>query len=82
MQPAIPMAPTIYETPDASKAGLNLIVLISELYNAGVISSNLIYDLIRSLLESGQSEEVMGEREVEGLLRIMRCEAILCTLWG
>lgn len=68
-----PMEATIYETPDASKEGLNLLVLIAELYNAGVISAKLIYDLVRSFLEHDDPEEVMGEKEVEGLLRILRC---------
>ncbi len=71
--PSIILAATIYETPDASKEGLNLLVLVAELYNAGVISSRLIYDLVRSFVEGGREEEVMGEREVEGLLKILRC---------
>jgi hypothetical protein len=37
----------LYETPDAGKEALNLLTLIAELYNAGVIGSGLIYDLIR-----------------------------------
>ena len=68
-----PLAATIYETPDASKESLNLLVLITELYNAHVVSSKLVYDLIRGFLGSGRDEEAMGEREVEGLLKILRC---------
>lgn len=68
------LAETIYETPDASKEGLNLVVLISELYNAGVVSAKLIYDLIRSFLEIDHGEEGMQEREVERLLKILRCK--------
>jgi nucleolar MIF4G domain-containing protein 1 len=64
---------TIYETPDASKEALNLLTLIAELYNAGVIGSGLIYDLIRGFLGSGTEEEVMAEREVEALLKVLRC---------
>ncbi|WVQ82506.1 hypothetical protein IAT38_004635 [Cryptococcus sp. DSM 104549] len=65
---------TIYETPDASKESLNLLTLIAELYNAQVVGSKLIYDLVRGFLESeGKEGEVMGEREVEGLLKILRC---------
>lgn len=63
----------LYETPDASKEALNLLTLIAELYNAGVIGSGLIYDLIRGFLAT-DSEEVLGEREVEALLKILRCE--------
>jgi len=64
---------TIYETPDASKESLNLLVLIAELYNAGVVSSKLIYDLVRGFLgEEGGA--VMDEKAVEGLLKILRCE--------
>ena len=65
---------TIYETPDAGKEALNLLTLIAELYNTGVIGSGLIYDLIRGFLAaSPQNEEIMGEKEVEALLRILRC---------
>lgn len=65
---------TIYETPDAGKESLNLLALIAELYNAQVVGSRLIYDLIRGFLEGeGKEGEVMGEREVEGLLKILRC---------
>ena len=71
---------TIYETPDASKEALNLLTLIAELYNAGVVGSGLIYDLIRGFLASGTEEEVMAEREVEALLKVLRCERIPVTL--
>ncbi|OXG77281.1 MIF4G/MA4 domain-containing protein [Cryptococcus neoformans A2-102-5] len=65
---------TIYETPDAGKESLNLLTLIAELYNAQVVGSRLIYDLVRGFLEGeGKEGEVMGEREVEGLLKILRC---------
>nr|XP_018267412.1 MIF4G/MA4 domain-containing protein [Kwoniella dejecticola CBS 10117]OBR89570.1 MIF4G/MA4 domain-containing protein [Kwoniella dejecticola CBS 10117] len=64
----------IYETPDASKEALNLLTLIAELYNAQVIGSKLIYDLIKGFLENGKvDEEVMGESAVEGLLKVLRC---------
>ncbi len=66
---------SIYETPDASKESLNLLVLIAELYNAGVVSSRLIYDLIRGFLTAANPEmEGMSEKAVEGLLKILRCE--------
>lgn len=65
---------TIYQTPDAGKESLNLLTLIAELYNAQVVGSRLIYDLIRGFLEGEEKDrEVMGEREVEGLLKILRC---------
>ncbi|WVQ97462.1 hypothetical protein IAU59_004575 [Kwoniella sp. CBS 9459] len=63
----------IYETPDASKEALNLLTLVAELYNAQVIGSKLIYDLIKGFLEAGDEKEIMGERAVEGLLKILRC---------
>lgn len=67
---------TIYETPDAGKESLNLLTLIAELYNAQVVGSRLIYDLIRGFLDGeGEKGEVMGEREVEGLLKILRCKS-------
>ncbi|ODN78032.1 hypothetical protein L202_05115 [Cryptococcus amylolentus CBS 6039] len=65
---------TLYETPDAGKEALNLLTLIAELYNAQVVGSRLIYDLVRGFIDSeGKEGEVMGEREVEGLLKVLRC---------
>ncbi|EIW72369.1 hypothetical protein TREMEDRAFT_25710, partial [Tremella mesenterica DSM 1558] len=72
LSPPTLLAETIYETPDASKEGLNLLTLIAELYNAQVVSATLIYDLIRRFLDSGSEAEVIGEQEVEGLLKIMQ----------
>ncbi|WWC86492.1 uncharacterized protein L201_001369 [Kwoniella dendrophila CBS 6074] len=64
----------IYETPDASKESLNLLTLIAELYNAQVIGFKLIYDLIKGFLNEGNAgEEIMGEKAVEGLLKVLRC---------
>ncbi|KAK1925706.1 osmoregulation-related protein [Papiliotrema laurentii] len=64
----------LYETPDAGKEALNLLTLIAELYNAGVIGSGLIYDLIRGFISaSPDSDEIMGEKEVESLLKLLRC---------
>ncbi|KAK6905960.1 hypothetical protein I203_106795 [Kwoniella mangroviensis CBS 8507] len=66
----------IYETPDGSKEALNLLTLIAELYNAQVIGSKLIYDLIKGFLEGGnekEGKEVMSERATEGLLKVLRC---------
>jgi len=65
-----PLQANLYETPDASKEALNLLTLITELYNAGVIASGLIYDLIRGFLGD---EGVMSETAVESLLKVLRC---------
>ena len=48
---------------------MNLILLISELYNVHVISCVLVYDLIRDLLAGG-----VTELNVELLLKITRSE--------
>lgn len=53
---------------DAAKEAFNLLTLIAELYNSGVIGAGLIYDLIR-----GYIDDVMAERSVEGLLKILKC---------
>lgn len=50
------------------KECMNLIVLISEMYNFQVISCILVYDLIRSLLNG----EKLNEVDVELLLKITR----------
>jgi hypothetical protein len=64
----------------AGKQPLNLLVLLSELYNFQVISCRIIYDIIRELIE-GMSEKSAeaGEFSVEALLKILRCE---CRLYG
>lgn len=64
---AAPAAATIYETPDASKESLNLLTLVAELYNAGVVGPKLIYDLIREFIDNGLREE-----DVEGLLKLVK----------
>lgn len=66
---------TIYETPDISKEALNLLTLIAELFNAGVIGSGLIYDLIRGFIHSGSSKEILGELATESLLKVLKCES-------
>jgi nucleolar MIF4G domain-containing protein 1 len=60
-------AATIYETPDASKESLNLLTLVAELYNVGVVGPKLIYDLIREFIDNG-----LTETDVEGLLKIVK----------
>ncbi|CDZ96845.1 Protein involved in high osmolarity signaling pathway [Phaffia rhodozyma] len=52
----------------AGKEGLNLITLLAELYNFQVVSSVLMYDLVRRFLDSGLDRE----QGVEGLLKIVR----------
>jgi nucleolar MIF4G domain-containing protein 1 len=47
----------------------NLIVLLSELYNFQVISSVLVFDIIRNLLD-----QKLTEFSVELLLKIVRSE--------
>jgi nucleolar MIF4G domain-containing protein 1 len=58
---------------EGSKSSLNLLSLIAELYNARVIGANLIYDFIRNFLADSEEAAVMGETQVENLLRIVRC---------
>lgn len=50
----------------SGKECLNLVVLLSELYNFQVISCVLVYDVIRSLLAT------LNEFDVELLLKIAR----------
>lgn len=57
---------------DAAKEAFNLLTLIAELYNAGVVGSQLVYDLVRGFIGSG--DDLMSERSVEGLLKILKCE--------
>lgn len=59
---------SIYQPADPSKESLNLLTLIAELYNVGVTGPGLIYDLIRRFVQRG-----LGEDEVEGLLKILKC---------
>lgn len=57
---------------DSARETFNLLTLIAELYNAGVIGANLVYDLIRGFINT-KNGEVMSERSVEGLLKILKC---------
>lgn len=70
---------TPFLAPDAGKQPLNLLVLICELYNAQLVSSGLIYDLIRNFL---QGDGVMGEFEVEALLKVLRCKFLITCARG
>ncbi|KLT45053.1 ARM repeat-containing protein [Cutaneotrichosporon oleaginosum] len=56
---------------DAAKEAFNLLTLIAELFNAGVLGSQLLYDLVRGFI--GEGDELMSERSVEGLLKILKC---------
>ena len=71
-----PSSNAIYESPNASKESLNLLVLLSELYNAHIISATLIYDLIRTFAEADpeRADQVMGEIETESILKVLKCE--------
>ena len=60
-----PSAPSDSDT--VGKECSNLIVLLSELYNFQVVSSVLVYDIIRGLLA-----EDLTEHAVELLLKIVR----------
>jgi nucleolar MIF4G domain-containing protein 1 len=51
----------------------NLIVLISELYNFQVISSALVFDIVRGLLE----KQEMKEFNLELLLKITRSKPLV-----
>jgi len=54
------------EEQDRGKECSNLIVLLSELYNFQVVSSVLIFDIVRSLLKD------ISEFSVELLLKVLR----------
>ena len=80
----------VFTTQGPGKELLNLLTLISELYNFQVISCVLVYDIIRGLLagdvdegggrrEGGEKGErgeggEVGELGVEGVLRVVRSE--------
>jgi nucleolar MIF4G domain-containing protein 1 len=63
------------ETSTLGKECSNLVALLSELYNFQVISSILIFDIIRDLLENDLSEFA-----VELLLKIVRSKLYLALL--
>lgn len=52
------------------KEASNLLVLISELYNFQVVSSLLVFDIIRALLDSN-----LSENRVELLLKLLRSKS-------
>ncbi|GAA5999636.1 Sgd1p [Rhodotorula paludigena] len=56
-----------FEGRPGSKECLNLVSLVSELYNFGVVHCGLVYDLVRLFIEGG-----LGELEVELLSRIVK----------
>lgn len=60
------------ESEPKGKECSNLIVLLSELYNFQVISCALVYDIIRSLLDT-----TLTEIRVELLLKIVRSKHLL-----
>ncbi len=63
---------TAADDDDAAKEAFNLLTLIAELFNAGVLGSQLLYDLVRGFI--GEGDELMSERSVEGLLKILKCK--------
>ena len=67
--------PQVQEAEIKGKECSNLMVLLSELYNFQVISSVLVFDLIRQLLEDD-----MTEFNVELLLNLMRSVSIHSTV--
>lgn len=60
--------PLYQASEDEVRSQLNLISLLSELYNLGSISVSLIYDLIKSLI----STEKLNEAQIDAVLRITR----------
>jgi|SRR5271163_3068365 len=57
--------------PRQERAGVNLVVFLSELYNFGVIGSGLMYDLIRMFLDN------LTEYDTELLLKIIQSIPLL-----
>lgn len=57
---------------DTAKEAFNLLTLTAELFNAGVVGSQLVYDLVRGFI--GNGDDVMSERSVEGLLKVLKCK--------
>lgn len=70
---------TIYETPDEDKEALNLLTLLAELYNVGVIGPGLIYDFIRGILTRVEDDDVLSEKGTEGLLKLLRSQLWICA---
>jgi len=58
---------------DPGKQPLNILTLISELYNFQVVSCLLIYDLIKGFIDDLGTSGPKGEFAVEGVLRVLRC---------
>jgi hypothetical protein len=59
---------------DPGKQPLNILTLISELYNFQVVSCLLIYDLVKGFISDLGTSGPKGEFAVEGVLRVLRCE--------
>ncbi|GAA5973652.1 hypothetical protein JCM21900_006752 [Sporobolomyces salmonicolor] len=56
-----------FEGRPGSKECLNIVAFLAELYNFGVVSCGLVYDLVRLFIESG-----LGELEVELLSKVIK----------
>lgn len=67
-------------TEDPGKKPLNLLTLVSELYNFQVVGCLLVYDLIKGFIEDlGVSGK--GDFAVEAILRILRSRSLAVDLW-
>ena len=55
-----------------TKQNLNLVSMLSELYNMGSISTSLIYDIVKSLINENRDGEMMEEAQIDAILRIIR----------
>ncbi|TIB41977.1 hypothetical protein E3P86_00595 [Wallemia ichthyophaga] len=60
--------PLSHSTEGGARQNLNLISMLSELYNLGSLSNALIYDLIRALI----STDRLNEAQIDAVLRIVR----------
>lgn len=69
MSSNVPRSTTAEDEQTDGKECSNLLVLISELYNFQVISSVLVFDVIRELLQAD-----LTEFKVELLLKLLRSE--------
>jgi nucleolar MIF4G domain-containing protein 1 len=60
---------------DPGKQPLNILTLVSELYNFQVVGCLLIYDLVKGFIQDLGTLGFKGEFAVEGVLRVLRCES-------
>lgn len=67
-------------TEDPGKKPLNLLTLVSELYNFQVVGCLLVYDLIKGFIED-LGVPGKGDFAVEAILRILRSRSLAVDLW-